>query len=861
MDEKEIINSGEEEEYDITEEVDRQEIYRQIEERIKSRRIGGEKAPEEAGKRGASLPLAVNVGSIFILILGVLAFYWMSQRGSYLLLIKSETPDAFDAKVFQEVQRRAREEIEAQKKKLVAIEEKISAMERERDDWIRRQNESLREKEEEIGRRYRDALAEEIEKIRGEGGNVEARIAEAKAQSEKKISEAISQIRAEASQEISEYQRKIESELYRLEQEKSSYQVAISNVQAKLESERARADTAQRKIGELEENARALLEHQENGRAFRLQVDSLYARAISAYQMGDYEGAKRNFSRMSEQLSRAPTLNIDEATKDSARTLALMANTAASLVDLVERVNAAKSDAEIQRLKDAHQEINRLFEEANSLYRGGEYEASRQKYRMAIDVIDRISNSYEKISEIEKKLASKRAKEEIARAENLLERGDYQGAESAYESAIRIYPENSLIKAAMDGLRRVRALAAAEAEAKHKEEMKELVARFEREIEERKRSANEKALSKLGEARLLESSNRHLEAKQKYESIFVEAPESDYLREALDGINRTNEALALEGLENKHLAEKALANTKAQILVSGARELERNGKLEEARRRYGDTLLSAPDSDYTEEALEGLKRISATLASMEINRRLADKRTSSEAAAKAILREAEDLESQGDYKTAREKYRSIILSHPDTPYVNDALAGLSRVEEKMIPPPKPEIVYVQTEPEKIYIPVPRPIFIPLRIPVIQKVEKGEEVAAVPKNSTKAPKSPETEVEVEKHPEEAEDIKTEEQAVKAGTETAKEQEEIALKAEEQEITSPRRIIQIAGNTVYFNTRRVDKVREGMEFTVYRRIGRGLIPIGTVKVIYTSGNIAQANIISAQVNLEVGDIIEL
>ncbi|MGQ9630775.1 MAG: hypothetical protein ACUVXI_10770 [bacterium] len=710
----------EEETYDISDEVDRQEVYRQIEDQIRSSRAGRAETPHiEGRRRGAALPLAVNVGAILILILGVLAFNFVSQRETHRLSIRGGPTIGVESEIIRETQKRAREEIEAQQAKLAEVEAEIVRLESERNNWIKEQEGVLARREAALRKEHQDRLQKEVERIRSEGGpNVEARIAAARSASEKELRDAISQAHAEAEAAKAEYQRQLEISRTQLEQERSSYQVAIANTQAKLEAEQAKTRAAQKRISELETQNRALMEAQENSRAFRRQVNLLYNKAIEDYQAQRYESAKAGFNRVLEQLGKAPQLNLDEATKEASETQSLMVNSVISLVSLVESINAARDDAEIKRLKKVMGEIDALYEKANTAYEASDYSAAQENYRKVIGTISQVSSADNRLREIEKRLIDGQARRRLAKAQKMVDDKNYEAAKGEYESIILTFPTSSYIKDAVAGLSRVNDILG------------------EKKIEVARIAADEQTKERLAQARILSERGEHEAAKREYEAIILEFPNSSYIEEAVAGLNEVN-GILFQNME--------------------ARNLE--AKKEEANRR-----------------------------------------------AQTILADARIAELSGDYETAKRHYEQLILSASDSDYISNALQGINRMNEKLVPPP--QVVYVPQEPAP------------------------SEVDEAPSPADEAPR-----VEV-----------------------------VPAKKREENLDTDRRspwgrIVQLLGNTAYFDPQRAAGIREGMEFTVHRRTEGGLMPIGIIRVTDTSGVLIEAEILDAQTSLKVGDVIEL
>jgi hypothetical protein len=287
-------------------EISEEEIYRSIDEEIqKAKSSTIVESVIQSEKKGALLPLLLNVGMVVIFGFGLLFFTVLSRSGEEKQQV-GETVTGVEEQVIQEIRRRSQQEVEEQRRKLEEARERLKSLEQEKENFLTNQDQILAERQQKIDAEFQQRLEEARRRINASGAaNADELFAAERAKLE---SEYQSQ-KAAANEEIERIKREYEQALAKQQQEISQevgqYTERIGEIETQLREEQGR-------LREAEERFQSAQVSQEEYVSFRRQLNGIYNNALTLLSQENYSGAIQELNTIPPIIERARQAGIGQ---------------------------------------------------------------------------------------------------------------------------------------------------------------------------------------------------------------------------------------------------------------------------------------------------------------------------------------------------------------------------------------------------------------------------------------------------------------------------------------------------------------------------------------------------------------------
>ncbi|MFH0953135.1 MAG: hypothetical protein V1873_02270 [Verrucomicrobiota bacterium] len=354
----------------------------------------------------------------------------------------------------------------------------------------------------------------------------------------------------------------------------------------------------------------------------------------------------------------------------------------------------AALEAELAKQEAIAAQARKLKDEASALAQEGKLEDAISKYKesLAVQPDPEVSNLIASLEEELKRQEAVQAQAKALKIHNealdLEHQGEYEAAIARYRELASLRPSPELqshIAALEHDLGKREETQVSEQAQRLRDEalaleqqgkLKEAAATYRESVNLQPDEETEKRIAAL-ETKLApaEAAPAPTQAPTQVPSLRDEAVALEQRGQIADAVARYRESLALEpsaeieshvAMLETQLAAQDSNRQQAQKLKDEARELERQGKLEEAIQGYRDSLSILPEKE-TEKRIEGLE---ARLAMSQVNR----------AQAQELGEQGRILEQEGNLKEAVGLYQRSLSAWPDDQlkaHVQDLQANLA----------------------------------------------------------------------------------------------------------------------------------------------------------------------------------------
>jgi hypothetical protein len=498
--------------------ISEEEVYRSIEEEIdRAKGTGGLEEAIVSEKKGAVMPLVVNIAIVVVFGAGLL-FYLALARERAQEQALSATVSGVEEEVIREIRRRSQQEVEEQRQKLEAARERLSSLEREREFFLNNQDRILQERERRLQEEFQRKLQEARERIAAGGGDFDEEFARERRRLVQEYEQSRGQLQEEMERIRREYEEELAEQQARINREMQQYNNRIGEIERQLREERA-------KLEEAETRMQTELGRQEEYRAFRARLNELYTAALD-------ELARENYDRGIRLLRDIPPV-IDQAAKagvagreelDVERRLVAglvaLASSQKERVDLGEVARRTyQAAAELESLGNLDEALSRYY---TAYTIAPEKSFQDRALERARSVLDRL---YSSRSEARMEEMNRRASELLSSALRLKEDRVYDRALEVLESILTAYPGTEVAGRAVRERDLVRSLKDRREEALRRERLNQEASRV---------------MEQAGDAA---RGGFYDEALEKYETVVRDYQGSDYVDGAIAEIVRLNRKL------------------------------------------------------------------------------------------------------------------------------------------------------------------------------------------------------------------------------------------------------------------------------------------------------------------------------
>jgi hypothetical protein len=418
------------------------------------------------------------------------------------------------------------------------------------------------------------------------------------------------------------------------------------------------------KISEIEKILAELAAKEASEKQKEEQYKSLIAEADSKFSAKDYEGAK---SKYNAALGVKPN---EQYPKDKI-----------SEIEKILAELAAKEASEKQK----EEQYKKLIADADSKFSSKDYEGAKSKYNAALGVKPNEQYPKDKIAEIEKILADLAAKEQedklaaeaerkkreyynalIKKADDSFSKQEWDDAQSNYQQASFMYPNEQYPKDKMAEIERLK---------------KELA---DKQMAEKQKEEQYKAL--IAQADNKFSAKDYEGAKSKYNAALGVKPNEQYPKEKITEIENILAELAAqqnkpkeEPKEIKVTIDKTDEEYKA--LIDDADNLFSNKDYVKAKSTYQKALNLKPAEQYPADKMAQIDNILAKQQAEEQQKFLAEKEKKEQY--NKLLKEGQKQFILKNYQQAINAYQSALAIFPDEQYPKGRIEEIKRLMDEL----------------------------------------------------------------------------------------------------------------------------------------------------------------------------------
>lgn len=399
------------------------------------------------------------------------------------------------------------------------------------------------------------------------------------------------------------------------------------------------------------------------------QMKSAQAKLIKDYEdrLKNAEKLEEDFKKLVEQGDQNMTAkNYGKAVDNFQKALEIKPKdpiATAKLSDAQMQYEGQNAEAEMQKKYDD------LVKEADGLFGKGEYEQAKGKYQEALTFKEEEAYPKQKMKECDAKIAelAKKAEEErlakelqekydaaIKAADEALKGEQLDNAESKYNEAIKLKPQEQYPKDKLLEIKAKRADLASKAEEERK--AKELQAKYD---------------AAIAAADASFSSEQYEQAKVKYnEALSIKADEK-YPKDQLAAIDIKLKELA-DKEEQDRLARELQAKYDAAIVAADASF--KAEQYDQARVKYEEAIGLKEEERYPKDQL---KAIEAKLEEIAKAEEEAERLRQVDEAYRAAIAEADAAFKTDDFDLARSGYEKASGIKPDESYPKDQIKAIA----------------------------------------------------------------------------------------------------------------------------------------------------------------------------------------
>lgn len=692
---------------------DQREILKHIDQVAKSSRIlaGPDTWKVKPKNRGIMLPIMVNVIGLAIMAGGLFGIRALFSNDTADQTSESVMLSSAEGKLLQEIKREAEGKLQDKDREIAAIQEKMAALDQEREQLASSVETRIKAKEAEL----RDALKNELEKERQRliaEGLSEAAIQERLKEFEKKKSE-------EFKSQLTEFSKKAEAEKLALQADldraKSEFNKTLSDATSErqkiqeesrareqelraqlnekdkaLEAERARTaqslDAAQAELGKLNEAASA-------AKAAEDRLLGLYGSARQALRDGRIDDAESTLKSIKSYTSDPKIASI--ASLQARRELDLFAMDLIEKSIAAERAKASVDTSQVSAALDALGIITEETRKARSASTSGNAAAALDSYRKALGATKDLQEAGAFIE------ASWKAQLDQLKAEADAYRAQAESARVAAESRAA-----EIARAMLDAI-----AAGPSGETTMSEAFSRLMSSlplgpgdagrawsYIKDAGSRETAASRLAADTAGAAQLFRvagadlAAGRYYDSFRGYSSVLARFPAAGQAAEAAEGLGRAGEGMVEELRTAREQAATRIADLESRLASTNTKVMSLEGDLTKAAeeaarlsRQITDlqSAVKAADARLTDAEKKALEdKASAEKAAAE--KAAAAERAAAAAAAaasgaptaadyQALMVEKQRLE--GELTTAKARYDAIDAAYRAYAREEDSILG------------------------------------------------------------------------------------------------------------------------------------------------------------------------------------------
>lgn len=549
----------------------------------------------KAAKRGFAFPLLVNIFFIVLLAGGGFTLYYFFQRGETVLMEEGSAIASAEGMLIEELKRESEAALQTKNRQINQIQSQLEDIDKQRLELQTNMDEKIATREAELRSTLDAELDAERERLRQQGI------------SEEDIASRLNALETEKAavfqQELDSFKRQAEED--RLQDEENlkalqdEYQQNLT--QAEADRKRVREEAAAREAelrsqldARTEELEQATLEAKAELNQLAAQAEKqtlaagqltgFYSRVKEDIQGGDFDGALESLDAIKEYLDDPSVATLPNMLQRRDIELFVVGSISSLVKGEMQKteVDTTSLIASADLLNDMK---NRVIE-GDELFRQGDMGPAEAKYREALNLMPEINKAHSYFlarGDDAEQVRRQSLRDFLGRAEAAFGRGDYTAALDNYTKALAYLPEDAAtVEKMISQVRR---------------------SGYEMGIAELRRQDTSNAAGPLAAAEGLYNQQNYNGAILGYIDLIAGYPNSSQVTAAVEGVNKSVEALEKEAEARGTLATEGTAAAALQDDLAALEKTleEKNSEIKELQARLD---AQSGDSSALEQSLE-----------------------------------------------------------------------------------------------------------------------------------------------------------------------------------------------------------------------------------------------------------------
>lgn len=395
-------------------------------------------------KRGAGLPILVNVFALLLIVGGVYVLLQLFEAQEEDLVSRTGTVASAEGRLLSALREESAQALSRKDAEIAEIERRLADAQAEREQIRSDAETRLAEREAELRAEFEAALEAERARLAEENltdAERTTRLAAFRAEREGELERDIAALEEEARADVAAQEAALASLVAEYEQtlgdartEREALRAELAEREAELE-----AQYEQRAAELSDERAAAVrlleeLEAQQEQRQLILdQILGFYAGARASISEGDYQAAGASLDALRDYLESGPIGSIPDLQRRRQVELFLVDTLEQRLTTL-----AGSDDGDARSLVESAglvAEVGELISQAEGSYGSGEVERARELYVAALSRIPAVRIGYDRLEEIEAEIEASQTE----RVAGLIEDGNVLYRDGEYDAAVERY--------------------------------------------------------------------------------------------------------------------------------------------------------------------------------------------------------------------------------------------------------------------------------------------------------------------------------------------------------------------------------------------------------------------------------------
>ena len=440
---------------------DRKDILDQIEKVSRENRL--QATPEifvlKPKKQGLMVPLAVNIGALVVLVLGLLILYFLFRQSAEGLVQNQVVLQSTEGKLLEELKKQSQTELLAKDQQIAEIQKQMASLSQQKNELQATMDQKIAAKEAELRQQLKDAVEAERERLTKAGFS--------QAVIEERLKEFERRRNAEFQKQLDDFKQKAESERAALEdnlkKQQTDYQQNLSN----LANERQRIlDDSKKKLSDLQsqldQKNRDLENQQSTSRAQLAQAQQqlsdlndqkaktdsvqnqllgLYTKIAQAIQSRQFPEAIKQVQGLSSYLNEPTVRSLPDIQKRRDTDLLLAQTLTDWLTQDQKRLDADAS--RVQLTESAIDTIQTLVQQGDAALAANHPDQAEGLYTKALSQLPAVLGAHQYF--LDKALKAEQARQKafadaVAAGDTASAAGKFQDALASYTLALDALP-------------------------------------------------------------------------------------------------------------------------------------------------------------------------------------------------------------------------------------------------------------------------------------------------------------------------------------------------------------------------------------------------------------------------------------